>query len=306
MRTRIAICLMSLLTVFAVAGLAWAGDNDESPDDDPEFDCPDGTFPMEGSSTTCVKLGSEDCPEGWLEDDQEYDGDPGTCTCESGTTNPDGTCNLEGNNDDSDGTCEPGEPCWPFDNPPWGYQEDGVDCGPGFTGVNIDITSETQCPQFTETPWTDGCEVMYCQPDCPAGTYRDGILEPCLSNDCDEPWPGPHEPCLKSWEVCGGDCANTPYLPVSLCDIVASQPYCEAIDGAILDDGDSIRWVRGFTLDRPTVVAEFRYPENNPCARGQMVDSGTCRPACEVVEVPCVEEVLWIYDQWTAVHISQR
>lgn len=291
------IVMCGVLLALGAGRNAWAGDNDESPDEDPEFDCPDGMFPMEGSSTTCVKLAADECPEGWTENNPEYDGDPGTCTCESGVTEADGSCNLEGNSD-NDGVVEPGEPGWPWGDP-WDWEQS--DCGAGYTGIEYD-TIHQDCPQDPVTPYIDSCRRWTCIKDCPPGSHRDGdIWSPCITNDCDLPWPNTPEVCTRSHLTCGNECDESPYLQLSLCTIVPNHPVCDDLDGAVLDDGESIRWVRGFVVDRPTVIAEYDYPDENPCwERGELVDSGTCKPACEVHnDLPCVDEALWIFDQWT-------
>lgn len=289
MRKLIVMC--SLVGALAVGAIAVAGDNDESPEEDESFECPAGTFPMEGSSHTCIKLAADECGEGWSDNGE-------TCTCETGVTNADGSCNLEADPDlDDDGVAEPGESWWPFGN---NWEEDaGIDCGPGHTGVS-----------------TYGDDFWYCRPDCPAGTYRaddpwdnwDSSEDPCISNECDLSFP-PESPCLTQGP-CGSRCGEDGGYPVDLsdtmCELLLGQDGCDAVNNIVLDDGHSIRYYGGIAEGYPTLLREIVYPRDSSLCptRGQLRNSfDVCVPACQFDdEIPCVDQIKWVYDAYSDFH----
>lgn len=256
------IVMCSVLTVFAVAGPAWATDNNPDPPED-TFTCPEDTVQIDAK--TCVKMTDVDCPDGWDDSAEE-------CTCESGMTADDGSC-ITDNPDD----VEPGDP----GDCPDGHHQAGdwcvYDCPPG--------SHESENGQCSDNDFHD-C------PACTVWSERYQICDPYdnLGPDCyyNTPPTLPPIPELPQWWVdiiCGwtDTCRNT-------------------INGLVVVNSGSVDVYMGDLRyqDDPEWGMTHAYHLDvdwGECYRGEVPNNNTCVEVCEVDQnVPCRGSLLFIWN----------
>lgn len=293
MRTRIAICLMSLLTVFA--GPAWAGDNNPDPPPDEDVNCPDDTTEMENGS--CETEPGEQCPEGWTTtgmdpggpgpDDSTYE-----CACE-GTTDPLGNCTPDPDQMDcTDGyiELEGQDTCVLDPNDVDGLGQNGNPCPAGFEQVGGDEWGICYCPSGSTSNGGAICNnfggdvEMSCAfgaPTCEQFGTPNNNYTTCWCSNCPDGWE-----MAQDTDVC----VPTDYggYPVNPPDniMVWGQNHIERLDFDSVHEGywpsSQVHW----------------YTSTDLCVIGEVMYEGSCVEACTIWEVPCLGDpnTFYIYD----------